>query len=75
MSILEKDGEERIAANELWQEVNRATEKAAPPPAPKEAPGSTANQCECPLTPNLWGLGNKVRDKRRDPKTLPDEGG
>lgn len=38
MSILEKDGAERMAVSELLQEVNRATEKAAIP----EAPGNTA---------------------------------
>lgn len=40
MSILEKDGEERTAANELRQEVNRATEKAAPSPPPRRLQGA-----------------------------------
>jgi hypothetical protein len=38
---LEKDGEERMAVNELLQEVNEAAEEAAT----QEAAGSTASQC------------------------------
>lgn len=43
LSVLEKDGEERIAANELLQEASRATEKAAPHPTQMASGAQPAN--------------------------------
>lgn len=59
-----------MAANELLQEVNRATEKAVI----QEVPRSTASQCGSTDTKLVRSEKQSQGEKKRDPKTVHTQG-